>query len=302
MKKLLLFTLFISALFSAQNRFIYEYKFVPDSTSSENVEKELMYLDITKNGSVYYSRDVFVRDSTMHAEMDKQMKAGNFNIDLKSVGNKGKVGYKVTKNYPKNKVYLNTRIASDPYKVLEDRVLDWKILPEKQKIGEFEAQKATTEFAGRKWIAWFSEELPFNDGPYKFRGLPGLIVKIEDITNSHSMELKASTKFVVSEEKEISDASTSGERRVVVIGDSFSKGKEEVEIDRKQQKKLFWEDREDPAKALKVMGSRDGVEMKFKDQNGNEISMNDMIRKREEAAKEAIKRNNNILELDLLKK
>ena len=45
--------------------------------------------------------------------------------------------------------------------------------------------KAVTEFAGRKWTAWFTEELPFQDGPYKFRGLPGLIVKLEDATQSH---------------------------------------------------------------------------------------------------------------------
>lgn len=303
MKKILLFSLFFSALFSAQNRFIYEYKFVPDSTNRENVEKEMMYLDITKNTSTYYSREVFVRDSTMRADMEKQMKTGNFNINMKS-NNKGKVNYKVTKDYLANKVFLNTRIATDAYKVLEDRTFDWKISPEKQKIGEFEAQKATTEFAGRKWTAWFSEELPFNDGPYKFRGLPGLIVKLEDATNSHVFELKASTKFVPSdkEDSSLNSSSTSGERKVVVIGDSFSAGKEEIEINRNQYKKLFWEDREDPAKALKMMSSRDGVVMKFKDQNGNDISMAEMIKNREEKAKEANKRNNNILEIDLLKK
>lgn len=75
------------------------------------------------------------------------------------------------------------------------RKIQWKILPEKQKIGEFEAQKAVTEFAGRKWTAWFTEELPFQDGPYKFRGLPGLIVKLEDATQSHVFELKAVGKY-----------------------------------------------------------------------------------------------------------
>jgi hypothetical protein len=35
---------------------------------------------------------------------------------------------------------LNVRIGSDSYKVLEDRVLDWKILPEK-KNRNWEAQK-----------------------------------------------------------------------------------------------------------------------------------------------------------------
>ena len=47
-----------------------------------------------------------------------------------------------------------------------------------EKIGEFETQKAETFIFGRKWTAWFSPEIPIQDGPYKFRGLPGLIVKI----------------------------------------------------------------------------------------------------------------------------
>lgn len=33
-------------------------------------------------------------------------------------------------------------------------------------------QKATCDFAGRKWIAWFTTEIPIQDGPYKFYGLP----------------------------------------------------------------------------------------------------------------------------------
>lgn len=35
-----------------------------------------------------------------------------------------------------------------------------------------------------------AKDIPFQDGPYKFRGLPGLIIKIKDQTHSHSFELK----------------------------------------------------------------------------------------------------------------
>lgn len=304
MKRIYLFLVFAAALFSAQNRFIYEYKFVSDSTNRENVTKELMYLDITDKGSTYYSRAIYVRDSTMQAEVEKQMRGGGGNVNFKMRGSdQGSVGYKVTKNYADNKMYLNTRIGMDSYKVLDDRTINWKILPEKQKIGEFEAQKATAEFAGRKWTAWFTEEIPFSDGPYKFKGLPGLVVKVEDATKSHALELKASTKYQpVAEASKDAGSPAGGERRIVVMGGGFSMGKEELEINRTQYKKLFWEDRDDPAKMLKMMQGREGVVMKFRDQNGNDISMADAIKKREESAKEAAKRNNNIIELDVLKR
>lgn len=302
MKKLFFLLTFVSCLLSAQNRFIYEYKFVSDSTNKENVNRELMYLDITSKGSTYYSRSTFVRDSTMQAEIEKQLRGGGGNINLNMRASEQRVTYKVFKDYASNKTYIDSRIGMDLYKVTEDRTISWKILPEKQKIGEFESQKATAEFAGRKWTAWFTEDVPFSDGPYKFRGLPGLIVKIEDATQSHVMELKASTKFTPINEEKKDNVNAGGERRIVMIGGGFSMGKEALEISRQQYKKLFWEDREDPAKTLKMMQGREGMVMKFKDQNGNEISMADAIKRREDTAKEAAKRNNNLLELDLLKK
>ena len=306
MKKLIAFFVFVAIFVNAQNnRFIYEYKFVSDSTKKDVVASEMMFLDITKNSSKYYSREVYVQDSIMRADLEKQMKAGVSNFNIKRNDAKGKVRYKVTKDYQKNKTYLNVRIGSDSYKILEDRVLDWKILPEKEKIGNWEAQKATTEFGGRKWTAWFCEEIPLSDGPYKFKGLPGLIVKISDADNSHVMELKGSTKFASPTEENMESAVTTKNgaiTKTVVVGDGFGSSKDEIEINREKYVKLFWEDREDPAKSIKMMQGREGVVMKFKDQNGNDMSMSDMIKRREDAQKEANKRNNNLIEIDLLNK
>ena len=306
MKKLIAFFVFATIFVNAQNnRFIYEYKFVSDSTKKDVVASEMMFLDITKNSSKYYSREVYVQDSIMRADLEKQMKAGVSNFNIKRNDAKGKVRYKVTKDYQKNKTYLNVRIGSDSYKVLEDRVLDWKILPEKEKIGNWEAQKATTEFGGRKWTAWFCEEIPLSDGPYKFKGLPGLIVKISDADNSHVMELKGSTKFASPTEENMESAVTTKNgaiTKTVVVGDGFGSSKDEIEINREKYVKLFWEDREDPTKSIKMMQGREGVVMKFKDQNGNDMSMSDMIKRREDAQKEANKRNNNLIEIDLLNK
>ena len=306
MRKFIALFIFAAAFLQAQNhRFIYEYKFVSDSTQKDHSTSEMMFLDITKNGSKYYSREVYVQDSIMRADLEKQMKAGVSNFNIKRNDAKGKVRYKVTKDYQKNKTFLNVRIGSDSYKVLEDRVLDWKILPEKEKIGNWEAQKATTEFGGRKWTAWFCEEIPLSDGPYKFKGLPGLIVKISDADNSHVMELKGSTKFASPTEENMESAVTTKNgaiTKTVVVGDGFGSSKDEIEINREKYVKLFWEDREDPAKSIKMMQGREGVVMKFKDQNGNDMSMSDMIKRREDAQKEANKRNNNLIEIDLLNK
>lgn len=46
-------------------------------------------------------------------------------------------------------------------------------------------KKAATNYGGRFWTAWFTTALPFQDGPYIFKNLPGLIVELEDRTKSH---------------------------------------------------------------------------------------------------------------------
>lgn len=67
----------------------------------------------------------------------------------------------------------------------------WQILKHKSKIFGYNAQKAKTYYGGRKWIAWFTTEVPINDGPYKFYGLPGLILNVYDEENNFIFDIKA---------------------------------------------------------------------------------------------------------------
>ena len=72
--------------------------------------------------------------------------------------------------------------------------MEWKILKEQQKIGEFNTQKAETNFAGRKWIAWFTSDIPFQDGPVQIPWTSWFNCKIESADKTHSMELKGVKK------------------------------------------------------------------------------------------------------------
>ena len=59
-------------------------------------------------------------------------------------------------------------------------VMNWKITKESQKILGYACYKATTKFRGRDYIAWFTPDIPYNFGPWKLGGLPGLILKVEN--------------------------------------------------------------------------------------------------------------------------
>ena len=177
-----LFFILLICQISAQNKeFTYEYQYVSDSTNKKDISKEIMILNVGKEKSYYYSLDKYISDSTINAESKK----GLMVMPLP---------YKITemdiKDLTHKKVSFETKIAYSKYFVEQNVNLKWKLLNEFDEILNHKVQKATTEFGGRTWNAWFAKNIPIQDGPYKFHGLPGLILKIEDTTLSHKFILK----------------------------------------------------------------------------------------------------------------
>jgi len=67
--------------------------------------------------------------------------------------------------------------------------LVWELSDDTATIQNLRCQKATVQFGNRNWIAWFTTDIPISNGPYKFKGLPGLIVNIEDDKKHWNFEL-----------------------------------------------------------------------------------------------------------------
>ncbi len=179
---LLLFILLSGFLSSQNKQFLYEYRFIPDSTNKADIKSEIMILNIQKDRSEYYSSVRFASDSAQAADYKKGINSMPSGDAL--------VSEWVTKSPNTNQIVHTTFLGWDKYKVKQEILLTWKLTGAFSKILNYDVQKATTEYGGRKWTAWFTKEIPIQDGPYKFKGLPGLILKIEDETKSHIWELK----------------------------------------------------------------------------------------------------------------
>ena len=71
---------------------------------------------------------------------------------------------------------------------------EWKLTDDTQTILGHPCQKATCRWRGRDYIAWFAPDIPIRRGPWKFGGLPGLIMKIHDVDSLYVFEAVAIEK------------------------------------------------------------------------------------------------------------
>jgi GLPGLI family protein len=168
MKFLAIIFLFATSILGAQtHRYIYELKLKMDSTETD-YQKSYMVLDIGQFDTKFYGRDLLVTDSLNN-------KFGN--LDNRYVDMTGQI-VKRKNGTSKNENFIN--IKFEYYSFFTSDPITWNILRETKSENEYTLQKATGNFGGRKWIAWFNKDIPFNEGPYKFSGLPGLIFEIMD--------------------------------------------------------------------------------------------------------------------------
>jgi GLPGLI family protein len=88
-----------------------------------------------------------------------------------------------------NKEFIyQLKVALDQVVVVDTlSVLHWDIFEETKKIGDFNCIKAKTTIHKVNYTAWFCPEIPVEFGPWKLRGLPGLILEAHDDSNHYQL-------------------------------------------------------------------------------------------------------------------
>ena len=66
--------------------------------------------------------------------------------------------------------------------------MHWTLGSEKQTVCGYQCQRATCHWRGRDFVAWFTSQIPLKSGPWKFGGLPGLIMKVYDTKHVYIWE------------------------------------------------------------------------------------------------------------------
>tara|TARA_R110000868_G_scaffold397808_2_gene670681 strand:- start:105 stop:923 length:819 start_codon:yes stop_codon:yes gene_type:complete len=166
----------------------YDYSYQVNKEDTLSKQKEQMVLKIAKNFSFYASLN-----NMKLMDLEKNWKESDGLPDRKSLP-KTKLYYTIVKEYAKDQIIFGDDIGQITYTYNQNlEKFEWKLQEEQKEILGYNCKKATTEFAGRTYVAWYATEISIADGPYKFHGLPGLILSIYD-TNKHHQFNVASIK------------------------------------------------------------------------------------------------------------
>lgn len=266
----LLFLLLITPAISQTHRFIYELQLKMDSTENE-YQKFNMILDINSKEVKFYGRNLLIADSL-------NKKFGN--MDNKHVDMSGQIVKRKMNSFD-NENFINIKFGYYSFKTTDK--MNWVISDETKNVQGYKLQKATTAFGGRNWIAWFSKDIPFNEGPFKFRGLPGLIFEIQDSNNNFIYHLIKSQKLAT-----------------IIPTDDFLEsnfGTKAIPITEKQKKKLLMEFYNDPFAFERTNFSKTNTNLNI-NINGKEIRTLDDLNTQTKNMQEVIRKYNNPVEID----
>lgn len=279
MQKLFFVFLLLPLCILAQtHRFIYTYKFVPDSTKTDSIITENTRLEIYKDHSEFLSDITAKKDSATASAIEKNQSQAS--VTLPDGEYKNKV-YKSKKH-----IYTIEYIGIQPFKVIRKINLSWKLSNETKKIQGYNCQKATVDFGNRKWEAWFTSEIPIQEGPYIFDNLPGLIIQMNDLDNQHS--------FLLVENYKTSNSKTNLFNRPYFIP---------IELKELQFNRKWNEFRKRPIGGTEqfMLMNPGLLSGKRFDANGNEVDMRQQMREEAKYTEKQMRRNNNFIDLKLYK-
>ncbi|MBV6879497.1 GLPGLI family protein [Epilithonimonas ginsengisoli] len=273
---------FIASAQQTANRFFYELSFKPKKDSAK-IDKVMTTLDIVKDKSIYQDFTFPAQDSIIKVAVEEMEKTKTWK-DISKMIKMPKFSYKISKVYPSMVETYSDRISRNLFGYEENIKFEWKITTDKEKIGEYNTQKATTEFGGRKWTAWFATEIPFQDGPYKFYGLPGLIVKVEDEGKNYSWLLSGNKS--IKDWKELTYAEE--------LNAKFGMSNELKIIPKDKFEKSYAAFKQDPMAEARTQVPQNMLSMKMP---GSDVTIGEALKTQEKMLKDFFNSNDNPIEV-----
>lgn len=140
--------------------------------------------------SLFYEKNTFMKDSLKHNDVAKWSDIMSKILTTPSSKNKGGAKYYIFTDYLQGTYIYQDNISGSKYRYSDSLPsFNWQILPEYKIVGKNKCQKALGTYMGRRYEAWFSVNLPIKASPWKFYGLPGLIIEVYDTQHLYTFTM-----------------------------------------------------------------------------------------------------------------
>ena len=159
-----------------------------DSMATDNYTKSEMILQIGDKLSKYTNYIYLQSDSILKSKaVNNEVFLSELNPHIKRIKRAGE-NISVIKSYPSGMCSVEALASAERYFYSEKTPdFHWQIEgSESMMVLGYKCLKATCSFRGRDYVAWFTPEIQVSNGPWKFSGLPGLILKVEDMKGDFS--------------------------------------------------------------------------------------------------------------------
>lgn len=154
-----------------------------ENEDTQNRYNEPMLLEIGDDVVKFYGQNSTIRDSIINKFYTENKNNPTVGINAESWLPVNQTAlYMDIYSYPQ---LLNREVYHrfDKYDYRYDEKIEqieWEITGEQTEVLGYICLKAEAIYKGRKWYAYFTQDIPYNYGPWKLGGLPGLILKAED--------------------------------------------------------------------------------------------------------------------------
>ncbi|HAO07592.1 MAG TPA: hypothetical protein DCQ50_11495 [Chryseobacterium sp.] len=172
--------LFSQELENSNIKCTYLTKFLIDTTDANSQKEEMTSLWIGKKSSIFKSDQKAIYDSLTKESTKNSIKNpinGRIIIDFSKIP-KAYFNPEVFKS--ENKLEIYDKIFNATYAFEANQKIDWKLEDDTKIISTYKCRKAVGKYRNKNITAWYTEEVPVSEGPYTFKGLPGLVIEAYD--------------------------------------------------------------------------------------------------------------------------
>lgn len=158
----------------------YKAVFLIDTANIYTKKEEIISLQIGKFSSLFKSN---VKQSADSLSLEYIRKSVDNPVNGKVVINTGNLTYAEfipEVLFANNRFIVWDKISRNIFSFEVDEKITWNLINETQTISGYKCQKATGKYRNKEITAWYTKDIPISEGPYTFKGLPGLVLEAYD--------------------------------------------------------------------------------------------------------------------------